>query len=145
MLSDLSDLPGRHGFDNGSSALQNRINRMTSAGTAFNEFLFAHDLIASKDSFASSIIGDDYLAWHTLFSKMPLDRRDHFFTTIQGLHHLSLALLKTVAETYSVQLSNVQLDREVSKLLQQDAPVVAKKGPGAAEVASGMRLFGNNH
>ena len=145
VLSDLSDLPGRHGFDNGSSALQKRINRMTSAGTAFNEFLFAHDLIASKDSFASSIIGDDYLAWHTLFSKMPLDRRDHFFTTIQGLHHLSLALLKTVAETYSVQLSNVQLDREVSKLLQQDAPVVAKKGPGAAEVASGMRLFGNNH
>lgn len=141
VLLDLSDLPGRHSFDKGGAALQQRIHRIQSAATACNDFMFDHDLIVSKDSFDHPKKEDDYLVWHTIFSKLPLENREHFFTVVKRLEHLKLEPLKSLAEGYSGNLNNSELHGEMNKLLRDEATVGVKKSLDAASTASVSRFF----
>ena len=117
VLKDLMDLPGRHSFDNGGVALQQRIHRIQVAATAFNDFLFDRGLIASKDVFTTPINDDEYKNWCGLFSNFPtLEKREQFFTTVRNYSHLEMATLKRLAEAYAQDLGPEALQGEMSKL-----------------------------
>ena len=120
VLKDLMDLPGKYGFENGGVALQRRMDRIQSAGTAFNDFLFAQELITSKDFFETPSNEDEYKYWCRVFSDFPsLEKREHFFTTINKVQNLEIPILKSLAEAFSAEnLSTADLSNEIQKLLQ---------------------------
>ncbi len=128
VLKDLMDLPGRHSFDNGGVALQQRIHRIQVAATAFNDFLFAYGLIASKDVFTTPINEDEYKNWCGIFFNFPtLEKREQFFTTVNKFNHADIGFLKRLADAYSEDLTPEGLQVEMNKLGQNkstdDSPV----------------------
>lgn len=129
VIKDLIDLPGMHGFDNGGVAVQKRLHRIEAAATAFNNFLFDHGLITSKDSFATPINDDLYKNWCGIYSSFPtLEKREQFFTTVSKLSHIEISTLKRLANSYSEDLSTESLSTEANKLLQAkktDIPTIA--------------------
>ena len=128
VLKDLMDLPGRYSFDNGGVALQQRIHRMQVAATAFNDFLFAYGLIASKDVFTTPINEEEYKNWCGIFFNFPtLEQREHFFTTVNKFNHADIGFLKRLADAYSEDLTPEGLQVEMNKLgknkTTDDSPV----------------------
>jgi hypothetical protein len=128
VLKDLMDLPGRSSFDNGGVALQQRIYRMQVAATAFNDFLFAYGLIASKDVFTTPINEEEYKNWCGIFFNFPtLEQREHFITTVNKFNHADIVFLKRLADAYSEDLTPEGLQVEMNKLgknkTTDDSPV----------------------
>lgn len=117
VLIDLIDLPGKYSFGNGGIALQQRIHRIQSAGIAFNDFLFDHGFIASKDV-PNPVNEDEYKLWCGLASRLSLDKREQFFTDVKKLNHLDISPLKHLAGAYAEDLTTEALHGEMNTLMQ---------------------------
>ena len=132
VLSDLSDLPGKYGFDNGAVYLHQRFERIQMAATAFNNFMFDHGLIASKEV-PNPVNEEEYRIWCGFVGKISLDKREQFFTGVKPLSHIDLGPLKRLAASYAGdEISTEGLQTEINTL----ALPQPKKGNQSASTES---------
>ncbi len=120
VLTDLKDLPGKHGFDHGGKALQQRIHRMQTAANAFTDFLFDHDIIRSKDSFVTPEDEATYHTWSAIYDQFSVEKRELFFTATRKLNHLELDHLQRLAGEYAGHLSTQALHSKIHAMAQNN-------------------------
>ena len=120
VLQALVFLPGKYSFIAGAKELEARIEQIHVAATAFNNFLFDHNVIVNKYWFDLPKDKEQYHTWNNIFAKFSLEEQEKFFVAVKELSHIELTQLETLANSYYLHKDPKTLQTEINELAQQD-------------------------
>lgn len=144
VLLALDDLPGKHSFTgSGQIELQSHIKQIHAATTAFNEFLFDHDIISDGKKFDDIQDENQYNEWQVLFVTIPLNKRETLFTALKPLKHLNINDLKPIVETYALNLKNETLYEMVHERQHKQSSQLNTTSTDVK--VTSIKFFDNNH